>query len=1061
MALLYVVFKLAASRNKMHNANRFVLLGILLSSVVLPFADIPVFRETTVVPQFEAIHEFIATPQEILIVPTQNEITETIVETRTPLSAVNWWLVFYLSVIGLLVVRLAFSMARVLQIIRRAEKQNFRDVILAIVKDFIQPFSFLQHIILSEKDFAENKDIVLAHEYAHIQHKHSVDLIICELFTALFWFNPFMWLLRRELKLIHEYQADEAVLNKGIDAKTYQLLVLKKAVGERRFALANNFTQKPILKRIKMMHMKNNKRWTSLKLALFVPVVALLLQAFAKPELIVEKAEAYLPVIAQQDSSEVWLDNWSIHNLSKISNGLEMSQFEIAPPPPGGNQERFPKYDKTKHGDPIASENVMTVLINQKSQILACGSYATVEGVRDGVKKFLNGNPPFEQVGKGPEFIDKNLPLVGDVKISKGVILLRYDAESDKVFVDKLLRSIGKIHLERRQQLAQKEFQQDYFSLSSEKKALINQMVPVRISIMEPKVMSSKIAPPPPAQPKAVNLKVAKDGNIYVSNFYKAPKAKGEKWQLIENKKVTKEELKNYLAERNSFAAETSKKYNPKYEQQVFVLVEVGANDKQVNELKVSLSSLDNLRVVFSTDRTEGEIGAGLSSSLKSEKSHTVSQSGDFSFIPPPFIIPIKSDGSFGAQFKNLNELKASLAKHKRYYLDYQSKGKPTSTITFIAEAGITSDQIDAVKDMLGKVQIDDVRFATQLDPVRISLKNNGDYLYHNERYDFPDEIKEQLIEQKNMVEKWNRQNGTQFDFNVNIMVEDGVSKSKVSEMRELLRSMKIMNINYSSENSSENIKQGRSTDYLNRFDQYDVVVTSDNLQAFNKVCTVEEVKQEVEDGIKTLDNKKTISVLAFSNVSKDRLDAVLNELNQIPFKKVSTTVLAKEQKPVSLAQHKVLLKANGKIDIDNKEYDLNEFQSQINEIGNQSSKTNVAFEVEDNVTYIQIETVKQMLREANIDQVGYSIHKHYVRDTEPGTKIGEESTMFWTTWSGTPDLERVKRAAENFLSGKGNRSLYAGITPDKNASKEDIDAVKQVLQDAGFQSVSIRESRN
>ncbi len=321
LALLYVVFKLAVSRNKMHTANRFVLLGILLSSVLLPFADIPFFRETTVVPQFEAIHEFIATPQEISIVPTQNEITETFVETATPLSSVNWWLVFYVAVIGVLAIRLVFSMARVLQIIRRAEKQNFRDVILAIVKDFIQPFSFLQHIVLSEKDFAENKDIVLAHEYAHIQHKHAIDLMICELFTALFWFNPFMWLLRRELKLIHEYQADEAVLNKGIDAKTYQLLVLKKAVGERRFALANNFTQKPILKRIKMMTTNKSKKTGALKMFLFVPVVALLLQAFAKPEIIVEKAEAYLPVIGNQDDNDTLIQLNKNYQFVSLVNG--------------------------------------------------------------------------------------------------------------------------------------------------------------------------------------------------------------------------------------------------------------------------------------------------------------------------------------------------------------------------------------------------------------------------------------------------------------------------------------------------------------------------------------------------------------------------------------------------------------------------------------------------------------------------------------------------------------------------------------------------------------------
>ncbi|MCE4563240.1 M56 family metallopeptidase [Maribellus sp. CM-23] len=280
LALLYAVFKLAVSRDKMHTANRMVLLGILLTSVVLPFADVPVFRETQVIPQFEAIHEWVAAPVVNEPVVYAEDTPKTMSEATPVKAPINPWLVFYLGVIGMLVGRLAFSVARVWQIIRRAEKQHFRDVVLAIVKDFIQPFSFLQHIVLSEKDFTENRDIVIAHEYAHIQHKHALDLMICELFTALFWFNPVVWLLRRDLKLIHEYQADQAVLNQGIDAKTYQLLVLKKAVGERRFALANHFSQKPILKRIKMMHMKKETGKAFLKLLLFVPAIMLLLISF-------------------------------------------------------------------------------------------------------------------------------------------------------------------------------------------------------------------------------------------------------------------------------------------------------------------------------------------------------------------------------------------------------------------------------------------------------------------------------------------------------------------------------------------------------------------------------------------------------------------------------------------------------------------------------------------------------------------------------------------------------------------------------------------------------------
>ncbi len=153
----------------------------------------------------------------------------------------------------------------------------------------------MQHIVISEKDFTENKDIVIAHEYAHIKNLHAIDLLICELFTAIHWFNPFMWLLRRDLKLIHEYQADQAVLNKGIDAKKYQLLVVEKAVGERRFAMANHFTQKPILKRIKMMHRKKENYWKGVKLIFFVPIVILLLQAFAAPEIITEKIKENIP----------------------------------------------------------------------------------------------------------------------------------------------------------------------------------------------------------------------------------------------------------------------------------------------------------------------------------------------------------------------------------------------------------------------------------------------------------------------------------------------------------------------------------------------------------------------------------------------------------------------------------------------------------------------------------------------------------------------------------------------------------------------------------------------
>jgi len=279
LTLFYIVFKLAVSRDKMHTVNRFVLLAILITSAILPLAEIPVLQENQGFPQVEVFSQMLEVPVFNNPLPAFSGEIQTVQATNT--LSVNPVLLIYLFAIILLIVRLIISLIRVFQLIKKAEKQSFQNYMLAVVKDFIHPFSFLKNIVISEKDYTENKEMVITHEYAHIKHFHAFDLIICELFTTIYWFNPFMWLIRRDLRLIHEYQADQAVLNKGIDATKYQLLVIEKAVGERRFAMANHFTQKPILKRIKMMKNENQNRWTGIKLVLFIPVTLLLLQAFA------------------------------------------------------------------------------------------------------------------------------------------------------------------------------------------------------------------------------------------------------------------------------------------------------------------------------------------------------------------------------------------------------------------------------------------------------------------------------------------------------------------------------------------------------------------------------------------------------------------------------------------------------------------------------------------------------------------------------------------------------------------------------------------------------------
>lgn len=277
LSLLYLLFKVFMQNDKTLVLNRFLLLGILLFSAIIPLSNFQFFQTEVPIKQAELFREFVSAP---LFVASETPVAAPTIP-QSIKSEINYWLLIYGASIFILIIRLFIAVVKVLQLIRNAEKHKLQNIVLAVVKEMIQPFTFLNHVVLSKKDLNENKKIIVAHEQAHIKQLHAIDLAVCEVFTLLHFFNPLMWLLRHDLKLNHEYQADQAVLNKGIDAQQYQLLVIQKAVGERRFALANNFYQKPILKRIKMMK-KNKKRWNGLKLILFVPLTIALLMSFSK-----------------------------------------------------------------------------------------------------------------------------------------------------------------------------------------------------------------------------------------------------------------------------------------------------------------------------------------------------------------------------------------------------------------------------------------------------------------------------------------------------------------------------------------------------------------------------------------------------------------------------------------------------------------------------------------------------------------------------------------------------------------------------------------------------------
>ena len=278
LAALYIIYKAAMSNETMHRLNRVVLLGIVALSALLPLCEIKI-KEEVEVELVECNNFYLPDAQSI----STAEMVVTEVEPFDYLGLLKSAAIglFLLGVVFMLV-RLAMSVFSVWRMIQSGRVEYLKDdVTLTVVDNLPSPFSYFGHIVVAESDLKENRDLILAHELAHIRLRHSWDVLFVDLALCVWWFNPAMWLLRRELQSLHEYQADKAVLDSGVDAKTYQLLLIKRAVGARLHSIANCLNHSNLKNRITMMCKKSSSRWAAAKLLLVLPLVVLSLAATA------------------------------------------------------------------------------------------------------------------------------------------------------------------------------------------------------------------------------------------------------------------------------------------------------------------------------------------------------------------------------------------------------------------------------------------------------------------------------------------------------------------------------------------------------------------------------------------------------------------------------------------------------------------------------------------------------------------------------------------------------------------------------------------------------------
>lgn len=294
LAALYLLYKVLMSYETLHRFNRVLLLGFVVLSAVLPLCRIEVVEE---LPAVEPV-EFVA--------PMTDSVVYEVAESfnYTALLHMAFFALFLLGVV-VMIARLVISIMSVKRIIISGEQQYLEGgVTLTIVDKPISPFSWFGHIVVSRADIEQNRDIILTHEMAHIRLRHSWDVLAVDLALCFWWFNPAMWLLRRELQSLHEYQADEEVLNSGIDAQTYQLLLIKRAVGSRLHSVANCLNHSNLNKRITMMCKKTSSRWSAAKALLVLPLVAVSLAATATTVYVSREVQDKVTENSVNDKSE-------------------------------------------------------------------------------------------------------------------------------------------------------------------------------------------------------------------------------------------------------------------------------------------------------------------------------------------------------------------------------------------------------------------------------------------------------------------------------------------------------------------------------------------------------------------------------------------------------------------------------------------------------------------------------------------------------------------------------------------------------------------------------------
>lgn len=332
--LFYGCYRLFLSKDTFWKMKRFYLLGSIIIPLVASLLHIRFSVAAYSPAEGSQFIQQVASIGQIIIMPTPQQASQ---QGTTFMEII---FLIYAIISGILLIRFCIRLASILTAYTTYNKVKIRDVSVYTSTKEIAPYSFFGFIFLNPALHSDEElRQIICHEQSHSRQIHSFDVIIAELSCCLFWFNPAIWMLKREIRYNHEFLADQEVLRAGFNMKEYQYHLLESTCLLPNTTLGNQFNVLPIKKRIIMMNIRKSPKRAYIKYALVIPVTFLLLTIANANPTTNDVAKTVNTILMKQSDSLAMPIEASQTNVLKTNETTEASSTQQEPNMAANNSE--------------------------------------------------------------------------------------------------------------------------------------------------------------------------------------------------------------------------------------------------------------------------------------------------------------------------------------------------------------------------------------------------------------------------------------------------------------------------------------------------------------------------------------------------------------------------------------------------------------------------------------------------------------------------------------------------------------------------------------------------